>query len=108
TYPEWLQDTWSNPDYDHDSSVVVLSEGQPVAYTVVGADRATARMWSDGTGTLRSHRGRGLAKYAKSVALRRAAAAGVRSAYAANDETNRPMIAINEWLGYRPCATRWS
>lgn len=107
-YSEWHRNMWSNPDYDHAASVVVFAGGAPVAYTVVGVDRATARMWSDGTGTLRTHRGRGLAKYAKSVALRRAAAAGVRSAYAANDETNRTMIAINEWLGYRPCATQWS
>jgi hypothetical protein len=33
--------------------------------------------------------------------------ATLRAAVAsAND--NRPMIAINEWLGYRPCATQWS
>jgi predicted N-acetyltransferase YhbS/RimJ/RimL family protein N-acetyltransferase len=107
-YSDWFHQTWSNPDYDHDASVVVLAGGVPASYTVVGADRATGRMWSDGTGTLRAYRGRGLAKYAKSVALRRAAASGLRSAYAANDETNQPMIAINEWLGYRPCATQWS
>lgn len=106
-YSDWFHQMWSNPDYDHDASVVVFVGDVPASYTVVGSDSATGRMWSDGTGTLRAYRGRGLAKYAKSVALRRAAAAGVRSAYAANDETNQPMIAINEWLGYRPCATQW-
>jgi aryl-alcohol dehydrogenase-like predicted oxidoreductase len=61
-----------------------------------------------GTGTLREHRGRGLAKLAKSMAGRKAAEAGITAAYTCNDEVNRPMLAITEWLGYRSCATQWS
>jgi RimJ/RimL family protein N-acetyltransferase len=63
--------------------------------------------WSGGTGTLPAQRGRGLAKLAKSVALRRAAR-GIAVASTNNNATNRPMLAVNEWLGYRPCATDWS
>jgi GNAT superfamily N-acetyltransferase len=107
-YDQWLLDIWDDPLTDHDTSTVVLVEGRPAAYTIVEADREAGRMWSGGTGTVRQHRGRGLAKIAKSVALRRAADAGITSAYTSNDEENRPMLAINEWLGYRPCATQWS
>ena len=66
------------------------------------------RAWSDMTPTVPTHRGRHLALAAKSAALRRAAAAGVRAAYTANDGANRPMLAVNERLGYRPVATQWS
>lgn len=107
-YAEWLQMSWKKPEYDHDAGVIVSVGGEPAAYTAVGVDRTSARMWSDGTGTVPAFRGRGLAKLAKSVALRRAAASGIRTAYTGNDETNYPMLAINGWLGYRPCATQWS
>jgi GNAT superfamily N-acetyltransferase len=107
-YDQWVLDMWDDPLTDHDTSTVVLVDGQPAAYTMVEADPDTGRMWSGGTGTVRRHRGRGLAKIAKSVALRRAAGAGITSAYTSNDEENGPMLAINEWLGYRPCATQWS
>jgi GNAT superfamily N-acetyltransferase len=108
SYEDWLTEVWQRPDGDLEASTVVLVGGVPAAYTMVEADRETHRMWSGGTGTLREHRGRGLAKIAKSVALRHAARAGITAAYTSNDETNRPMLAINEWLGYRACATQWS
>lgn len=107
-YEEWLDDVWRRPETDHDASTVVLVGGAPAATTTVEADCETRRMWSGGTGTLREHRGKGLAKLAKSVALRRAAARGIAVAHTNNDATNAPMLAINEWLGYQPCAVDWS
>ena len=107
-YEEWEAGHWNDVLIDRDASAVVLVDGRAAAYTVVDADRATGRMWSGGTGTRREYRGRGLAKIAKSVALRRAIALGITSAYTSNDEVNRPMLAVNEWLGYRACATEWA
>jgi GNAT superfamily N-acetyltransferase len=106
TYEAWLADTWQSPKNDYDASTVVLVDGVPAAYTQVEVDGAH-RMWSGGTGTLPEHRGKGLAKIAKSIALRRAAQAGITAAFTGNDEANQPMLAINEWLGYQPCATEW-
>ncbi|HKT05689.1 MAG TPA: GNAT family N-acetyltransferase [Rugosimonospora sp.] len=107
-FGEWHDDVWARPETDREASTVVLVDGVPAAITTVEADRATGRMWSGGTGTVRAQRGRGLAKLAKSVAVRRAAQRGVSTAFTNNDETNGPMLAINEWLGYRPFATTWT
>jgi GNAT superfamily N-acetyltransferase len=107
-YDDWLTGIWNNPLLDRDASTIVLVDGEPAAYTLIQADRDVGRAWSGGTGTLRQHRGRGLAKIAKSVALRRAAQSGVTEAFTSNDEVNAPMLAVNEWLGYRPCARQWS
>lgn len=108
SYPEWHDDVWGRPETDLDASTVVLVDGVPATATTVHVDRESAGMWSGGTGTVPQYRGRGLAKLAKSVALRRAAGTGIAVAYTANDGENRPMLAVNEWLGYRPFATQWS
>ena len=107
-YDQWVTEVWQNPDTDLDLSTVVLIDDVPAAWTRAVTDRMTHRMWAGGTGTLREHRGKGLAKIAKSVALRRAAEAGITAAFASNDETNAAMLAVNTWLGYRPCATQWT
>jgi GNAT superfamily N-acetyltransferase len=107
-YDEWVAEIWQGPESDLDASTVVLVDGTPAAYSLVEADHEGHRMWSGGAGTLREHRGRGLAKIAKSAALRRAATAGVTAAYTSNDEANGPMLAINTWLGYRACGTERS
>ncbi len=107
-YDEWLAEIWQGPETDLDASTVVLVDGAPAAYSLVEADHDTHRMWSGGTGTLLEHRGRGLARIAKSVALRRAAAAGITAAYTSNDKANAPMLAVNAWLGYRACGTELS
>ncbi|MGY0230283.1 GNAT family N-acetyltransferase [Longispora urticae] len=107
-YDEWLALDWDDPDRQHDLSVLAVVDGKPVAHTNVQADLSTGRSWSGGTGVLREYRGRGLAKLVKSESLRRVAAAGITAAYTANDEQNAPMLAVNNWLGYRVTATQWS
>jgi len=107
-YDEWLREAWGDPNQCLDLGVAVLVDGVPAACSFVEGDRASGRMHSGGTGTLREFRGRGLAKIAKSVALRRARDAGFTEAYTANDEVNAPMLAINEWLGYQPVGAEWS
>ncbi|MEV6526100.1 GNAT family N-acetyltransferase [Longispora sp. NPDC051575] len=100
-YEDWLRVVWGNPDLFRAGSVVALDGERAVAYTLTIADPETGRSWTNMTGTLRSHRGLGLAKIVKVEALRRAAAAGISRAYTGNDSTNGPMLAVNDWLGYR-------
>lgn len=107
-YDQWLDDIWHDPNVDHDLSLVVLVDGVPATMTYLYADRESGRFMSTGTGTRRAYRGRGLAKIAKSVAFRAARDAGFTAGFTGNDEVNKPMLAINEWLGYRPIGSERS
>ncbi len=100
-FDEWMDRFWHSPDFDREVSMVALVDGKPAALTMVEVNRATGRAMSTGTATLREYRGMGLAKLLKSVSLRRAAEAGVVAAFTCNDYSNAPMLAINDWLGYR-------
>jgi RimJ/RimL family protein N-acetyltransferase len=73
---------------------------------MLSADLETGRGYNEYTGTLPSHRGRGLARSVKLASLRWAAAQGLTAVWTTNDETNAPMLAINDRLGYRPSARR--
>ena len=90
---------------DCEGSVVVLEDGEPVAFSFVNVDRESGRADTDLTGTLAAYRGRGLARFAKTDSLRRLFELGVRSVATANDDSNAPMRALNESLGFRPHAT---
>ncbi|MFD3399992.1 GNAT family N-acetyltransferase [Kribbella sp. NPDC058693] len=102
-YDRWLEEIWDSPSMDKSLSVAAMAGDEVAAFTIVETDGD--RMWSGMTGTIPAYRGRGLAKLVKSVALRRAAAAGITSAYTSNDDANGPMLAINNWLGYRRVQT---
>ncbi|MEV2277097.1 GNAT family N-acetyltransferase [Nocardiopsis sp. NPDC049922] len=104
SFEDWHAEVWGNPLHDLDLSLVLLLDGRPVAITCYVSDRGT-RMESAMTGTLRGFRGRGLAGYAKSVALHRAREKGFTHAYTGNHENNAPMLAINARLGYRLVGT---
>ncbi|WP_444949030.1 GNAT family N-acetyltransferase [Micromonospora ureilytica] len=106
SYQTWQYDVWDNLGLDKEASTAVEVDGEVAAFSLVKRDGD--RMWSDFTGSLPAYRGRGLARLAKTAALHRAAANGVRVAYTSNDEANGPMLAINTRLGYRPVAAEWS
>ena len=109
SFEQWLEDYWRHPDTDLDASVAAVVAGRPVAFShlrVAPGGRAV----NDMTGTLRDYRGRGLALLAKRATLVNAARRGVELVSTENDETNGPMLRINEKLGYRPVGSmlRWS
>ncbi|MEU7756202.1 GNAT family N-acetyltransferase [Micromonospora sp. NPDC049101] len=106
SYESWQYDVWDNLGLDKTASVAAEVDGVVAAFSLVKRDGD--RMWSDYTGSVPAYRGRGLARLAKTAALHRAAANGVRVAYTSNDEANAPMLAINARLGYRPVTSQWS
>ncbi|MEH0820289.1 MULTISPECIES: GNAT family N-acetyltransferase [unclassified Micromonospora] len=105
-YDSFYYEVWQNLGLDRAASTAAEIDGELVAFSLVKRDGD--RMWSDFTGTLPEHRGRGLARLVKQAALHRAAARGVRIAYTSNDEENAPMLAINARLGYQPVFSEWS
>ena len=109
SFEQWLEDYWRHPDTDLDASVAAVIDGRPVAFShlrIAPGGRAVTDM----TGTLRDYRGRGLALLAKRATLVNAAERGVELVSTENDETNEPMLRVNEKLGYRPIGSTltWS
>ncbi|MEV0284548.1 GNAT family N-acetyltransferase [Kribbella sp. NPDC050820] len=102
-YDRWLEEIWNGPALDKALSVAAVAGDEVACFTAVETD--SDRAWSGMTGTIPPYRGRGLAKLVKSVALRRCAAAGITAAYTSNDDENGPMLAVNNWLGYRRIQT---
>jgi GNAT superfamily N-acetyltransferase len=107
SFEQWLQDYWRHPDTDLDASVAAVIDDRPVAFTHLRVGPG-GRAVSDMTGTLRDYRGRGLAQLAKRATLVNAAKRGVELVSTENDETNAPMLRINENLGYRPIGSTLS
>jgi RimJ/RimL family protein N-acetyltransferase len=107
-YGQWARDYWEHPDLDFDVGRAAVVDGRAVAVAYVMLDLASRRAFSAYTGTLRAYRGRGLARLAKLGVMRRLAELGVTLALTENDETNAPMLAINQRLGYRPIESRYS
>jgi GNAT superfamily N-acetyltransferase len=93
---------WGSPSVAKEFSYAAVDAGRVVCCTI--SLKAATGLWTDMTGTVRSHRGRGLARVVKWAALRAAADAGLTAAYTANSEANQPMLAVNRWLGYHTVA----
>ncbi|PRH78506.1 GNAT family N-acetyltransferase [Streptomyces solincola] len=103
-YEDWLTRTWRHPLFDRELSTVATVGGEIAAFTAARTDGRT-RYFTGMTGTLRGHRGRGLARLVKTDSLRRARAAGYTEAFTSNDGANEPMLAVNRRLGYEVRAT---
>ena len=90
---------WDEPDADHESSTAVLDEDANVAafsFLLTAGERASHGF----TGTVRKHRGHGLATAAKRRTLQAAAARGVTRVTTSNAEENAAMRTINRNLGF--------
>jgi RimJ/RimL family protein N-acetyltransferase len=107
-YDQWVRDYWDHPDFDFDVGHAAVVDGKAVAIAYVILDPESRRAYSAYAGTLRAYRGRGLARLAKLGVIRRLAELDVTLALTENDETNAPMLAINQRLGYRPIESRYA
>ncbi len=107
-YEEWVQTDWNHPDLRRDLSIALLSDGIVVSFVTTTADPERKVIWSNLTGTVPTYRGQGLAKVVKSAALTRSREAGFVTAYTGNDAGNKPMLAVNKWLGYQLTAAAWT
>jgi GNAT superfamily N-acetyltransferase len=109
SFEQWLEDYWRHPDTDLEASVAALVDDRPVAFSHLRVAPG-GRAINDMTGTLRDYRRRGLALLAKRATLVNAARRGVEFVSTENDETNGPMLRINQKLDYRPAGStlRWS
>jgi RimJ/RimL family protein N-acetyltransferase len=106
TFDEWTAELLNQPDLAREGSFVVVRGGEAVAHCALCVDWESRRARNEGTGTARSHRGRGLATLAKLATIQWAAERGIRSIITDNAEENAAMLAINRRLGYRPFGTR--
>jgi GNAT superfamily N-acetyltransferase len=107
SFDQWFDDYWSHPDTDLDASTAAVVDGRPVAFTHLRTAPG-GRAVTDMTGTLRDYRCRGLALLVKRATLVNAAERGVELVLTENDETNAPMLRVNERLGYQPVGSTLS
>ncbi len=107
-YEQWVRDYWEHPDLDLELSRAAVVNGQAVAVAYVMVDVESRRALNAYTGSLRAYRGRGFARLAKLGVMRQLAELGIELLLTENDETNAPMLAINNRLGYTPIESRYS
>ena len=99
---EWRADLWDEPLFTAEGSFVSIVDGTPAAISLLYVAPQLKRAVNAFTATLPEFRGRGLALAAKIATMQWAAANGIEQVSTANDDTNKPMLAINERLGYKP------
>jgi len=100
SFERWEQDVWLDPVLSLEGSFAAVVDGRIAAATNLRLNGT--RAGNAFTGTLREYRRRGLAVAVKTAALLWAAEHGVERVHTFNDETNAPMLRVNEKLGFRP------
>ncbi|MFF9896509.1 GNAT family N-acetyltransferase [Streptomyces longispororuber] len=99
TYEEYLAERVETPLYDP-RGVVLAVDGGTWAGMAATTLRPEGHAFSEMTGVLRSHRGRGIAVAMKVLAADFARAAGARELRTLHQPGNAPVIALNRRLGF--------
>ncbi len=103
-YEDWVEETLGHPQLSREGSMVVLAEGEPVAYALLHVDPGSRLAANEMTGTRADFRRRGLARLAKLATIAWAREAGFTAVLTSTDGENAAMLGLNESLGYRPVA----
>ena len=98
----------SNPHHDPALWFVAVQGGGYAALSQLNHSDLPGVLKTDFTGTGRAHRRRGLALALKLRALQAARELGAREVRTVNDARNRPMLALNERLGFTERPARLS
>jgi GNAT superfamily N-acetyltransferase len=99
-FEEWLDLIWRRPAITLDGSFGAIVDDRLAGFTLLAANIARGRAFTEYTATLSEYRGRGIAEQVKRASLAWAAANGIRAAWTTNDETNGAMLTVNRRLGY--------
>lgn len=92
----------SSPERPHDRWWIAVHGDEPVAVSYLRFPPVRGQVWTGYTCCHPDHRGRGIARAVKLQSLAQAVELGVPLVYTDNDSENKPMLHINERLGYTP------
>ncbi len=107
-YERWLATRMSSPDLRPDSYFVALHAGEYVGLSSLWASHANNYLWTGLTGVKPAYRRRGIALALKLRSIDYARQHGHPVIVTDNEAGNRPMLAINERLGFaRGVAELW-
>ena len=92
---------WMSSPGLHADRLWIAREGQAiVGMSVLEYPPGVGNVWTDYTGTSRSVRGRGVARALKCETVAQAIALGVKHVRTNNDGENKPILHLNEEMGY--------
>ena len=98
-FDEWMR-RWDQPDLFADRFWLAKDGDRTVAASHLRFPPSLTPVWTGFTATEREYRGRGIARAVKMETLVQAIELGIPFVRTDNDESNAPMLHINETLGY--------
>lgn len=98
---QWLKFFKGSPNFIPDGLFIAVDNGHYVGLSVLWRRESTAELDTGLTGVRREYRRRGIALALKLRAIDYALSIGAPVIRTGNDATNRPMLSINEALGFQ-------